>query len=125
MKKEALVQGLGPRVLFFLAAAVSDFYVPWADLAEHKIQSSSGKLQLELQSVPKCLGTLRRDWAPRALFVSFKLETDESLLLEKAHASITRYGMHYVVANMLHTRKDRYVRCRPALLFRFYHPENY
>ncbi|KAG1669832.1 hypothetical protein FOA52_001662 [Chlamydomonas sp. UWO 241] len=27
----------GPRVLFYLAAAVSDFYVPWSELDEHKI----------------------------------------------------------------------------------------
>lgn len=30
------------------------------------------------------LGVLRRDWAPEALAVSFKLETDEQLLLDKA-----------------------------------------
>ncbi len=34
--------------------------------------------------VPKMLGVLRREWAPEALAVSFKLETDEQLLLDKA-----------------------------------------
>lgn len=29
------------------------------------------------------LGVLRREWAPDALAVSFKLETDEQLLLDK------------------------------------------
>lgn len=34
--------------------------------------------------VPKMLGALRRDWCPRALIVSFKLETDDALLIRKA-----------------------------------------
>jgi hypothetical protein len=35
-------------VLFYLAAAVSDFYVPWDELVEHKIQSSGGNGNLTL-----------------------------------------------------------------------------
>lgn len=35
-------------VLFYLAAAVSDFYVPWDELAEHKIQSTGGDGNLTL-----------------------------------------------------------------------------
>jgi hypothetical protein len=34
--------------MFYLAAAVSDFYVPWAELAEHKIQSTGGDGNLTL-----------------------------------------------------------------------------
>jgi phosphopantothenoylcysteine synthetase/decarboxylase len=93
--------------MFYLAAAVSDFYLPWPDLPEHKIQSRDGELNLELQQVPKCLGLLRNEWAPTALHVSFKLETDEQLLLQKSKASITRYGVHCVVANELNTRTER------------------
>lgn len=48
--------------------------------AEHKIQSRDGPLELHLDRVPKALGTLRALWAPDALVVSFKLETDEALL---------------------------------------------
>lgn len=40
------------------------------------------------------------------LQVSFKLETDERLLIGKAAAAISKYGVHGVVANVLHTRKD-------------------
>jgi hypothetical protein len=97
---------LGPSVIFYLAAAVSDFFVPWRDLAEHKIQSSGGELHLTLQRVPKALGTLKTRWAPEAMVVSFKLETDQRLLIEKAKKAITEYGVHMVVANELHTRKD-------------------
>ena len=101
------VQEFGDRVMFYLAAAVSDFYVPWPDLPEHKIQSRGGALNLQLQQVPKCLGLLRSEWAPAAFHVSFKLETDEQLLLKKSKAAITNYGMHCVVANELSTRTER------------------
>ena len=40
------------------------------------------------------------------MIVSFKLETDESLLLEKAMKSIEMYNVDCVVANMLHNRKQ-------------------
>ena len=33
--------------------------------------------------VPKMLGTLRSTWAPEAFIVSFKLETDEQILIKK------------------------------------------
>lgn len=92
------------RVLFYLAAAVSDFYIPQSELSEHKIQSRAGPLTLELQQVPKLLGVLRHDWAPKAFFVSFKLETDWDILRKKAKQSVAKYGMHLVVANELKSR---------------------
>lgn len=54
--------------------------------------------------MPKVLGTLRKEWCPEAFAVSFKLETDEGLLLQKAQGAIDRYGVHSVVANLLHDR---------------------
>ncbi|WEW57448.1 Phosphopantothenate--cysteine ligase cab2 [Emydomyces testavorans] len=36
-----LMQPLGPNALFYLAAAVSDFFIPRDRMAEHKIQSSN------------------------------------------------------------------------------------
>lgn len=86
-----------------LAAAVSDFYVPRHAMAEHKIQSSGGAagLHLHLTGVPKALAAVRTAWAPDALVVSFKLETDASLLTRKARAAIDAYGVHAVVANLL------------------------
>ena len=112
------VQPLGAKAMFYLAAAVSDFYVPWPGLPEHKIQSRAGALVLEMANVPKCLGLLRSQWAPRAFFVSFKLETDEEILLQKAKGALAKYGVHCVVANMLETRKDRCVRMSRAMLSR-------
>lgn len=33
--------------MFYLAAAVSDFYIPASEMPEHKIQSSNGPLQVQ------------------------------------------------------------------------------
>ncbi|KAL5566139.1 hypothetical protein UlMin_029303 [Ulmus minor] len=44
---------LGPRAVFHLAAAVSNFYIPWETV--HKIQSASGPLNMQLAQVPKML----------------------------------------------------------------------
>ncbi|XP_051123630.1 phosphopantothenate--cysteine ligase 2-like isoform X2 [Andrographis paniculata] len=99
-------RSLGSNALFYLAAAVSDFYVPWESMAEHKIQSGSGPLDMRLVQVPKMLSVLRKDWAPMAFCISFKLETDIKILLEKAAMALKKYDMHMVVANELLTRKE-------------------
>lgn len=41
--------------------------------AEHKIQSGSGPLDMRLVQVPKMLAVLRKEWAPSAFCVSFKV----------------------------------------------------
>ncbi|XP_048332583.2 phosphopantothenate--cysteine ligase 2 isoform X3 [Ziziphus jujuba] len=77
--------------------------------AEHKIQSSSGPLDMQLNQVPKMLLVLRKDWTPMAFCVSFKLETDKHILLEKADAALKKYKMHMVIANELSIRKEEVV----------------
>ncbi|KAL1540509.1 Phosphopantothenate--cysteine ligase 2 [Salvia divinorum] len=103
------MSSLGSRALFYLAAAVSDFYVPWESMAVHKIQSSSGPLDMRLVQVPKMLLVLRRDWAPKAFCISFKLETDKEILLKKARTALEKYNMDMVVANELLTRKEEVI----------------
>jgi phosphopantothenate---cysteine ligase (ATP) len=136
-----LMQPLGSKALFYLAAAVSDFFVPQDRMVEHKIQSSemdkpketisssaiddgeeddsrfetegehaptsiqSKKLIVDLDPVPKFLKRLVDGWAPEGMIVSFKLETDPSILLSKAHQSLNRYQHHLVIGNLLTTRK--------------------
>lgn len=87
---------------FFLAAAVSDFFVPPQEMQEHKIQSATAAakdkdkdkdaatFELKLKHVPKCLPLLRQDWAPHAFVVSFKLETDPEMLMKKALGAIDK-----------------------------------
>eukprot|EP00045_Choanoeca_perplexa_P004131 m.35646 g.35646 ORF g.35646 m.35646 type:complete len:305 (-) comp12412_c0_seq1:41-955(-) len=101
------------KSLLYLAAAVSDFYIPTPALPTHKIQSREGTLDLQLLQVPKMLGLLATQWAPSSLLVTFKLETDAALLKQKAVGALAAYGHSLVVANLLptrHTRVDVYRR---------------
>ncbi|KAL2831132.1 DNA/pantothenate metabolism flavoprotein [Aspergillus cavernicola] len=127
---------LGPNALFYLAAAVSDFFIPRDRMAEHKIQSSeipkefsnndeavgaediytggfeqkqatsSKKLVVNLDPVPKFLQQLVDGWSPEgSMIVSFKLETDPNILVYKAQTALKRYAHHLVIGNLLSTRK--------------------
>jgi phosphopantothenate-cysteine ligase len=120
-----LMRPLGSKAIFYLAAAVSDFFVPQDRMVEHKIQSNEeflgvggggsakppaarteGKsLIIDLEPVPKFLKQLVDGWAPEAMIVSFKLETDPSLLVKKAQYALNKYSHHLVIGNLLHTRK--------------------
>lgn len=129
-----LMRPLGPNALFYLAAAVSDFFIPHSRMSEHKIQSSElpahmqgsavdsddiytgeneteppksrKKLVINLDPVPKFLHRLVDGWAPDgSMVVSFKLETDPSLLVYKAKTALQRYAHHLVIGNLLSTRK--------------------
>mmetsp|Transcript_28729 Transcript_28729/g.71693 ORF Transcript_28729/g.71693 Transcript_28729/m.71693 type:complete len:311 (-) Transcript_28729:2927-3859(-) len=100
---------LGAGAAFFLAAAVSDYFIPPQQMSEHKIDSRSGEgLDLHLSQVPKLLGMIR-DKAPKAFIVGFKLETDLSLLKPKACRSLAKYNLDMVIGNELHTRRDKVV----------------
>ena len=130
-----LMRPLGPKALLYLAAAVSDFFLPRDRLSEHKIQSSEtnsagdtgepgssgntdnprGKqLMINLDPVPKFLKSLVDGWAPEGMIVSFKLETDPSLLVSKAQQALERYSHHLVIGNLLSTRKFEVVFVAPG-----------
>lgn len=139
-----LMNPLGPRGLLYLAAAVSDFFVPVRlhlpsisihtnppcqpdRMSEHKIQSTnavdpvkaasteevfdnfdsspavprSKRLVIDLDPVPKFLKNLVEGWSPEGMIVSFKLETDPSILVHKARYSLDRYQHHLVIGNLL------------------------
>ncbi|KAK5872631.1 hypothetical protein PBY51_013313 [Eleginops maclovinus] len=104
---------IGSMAMFYLAAAVSDFYIPASEMPEHKIQSSNGPLQLSLNMVPKILSPLVKDWAPQAFVISFKLETDASILLDKARRALDTYRHQAVVANVLDSRRGYVVVVTP------------
>jgi len=121
-----LMRPLGTRAMFYLAAAVSDFFVPQDRMVEHKIQSNEEfsenaadgskakppaartegrSLIIDLEPVPKFLKQLVDGWAPESIIVSFKLETDPSILVKKAQYSLNKYAHHLVIGNLLATRK--------------------
>eukprot|EP00884_Botryococcus_braunii_P005180 jgi/Botrbrau1/14663/Bobra.0108s0024.1 len=108
----------GAQVAFYMAAAVSDFYIPWSCMVEHKMQSSEvgSQLHLTLEKTPKMLGCLRHEWAPSCFIVSFKLETDDHILIHKAETAIQSYGVHCVVANILETRKEHVLVIKPPVI---------
>lgn len=97
-----------PMSILYLAAAVSDFYIPPKNMSTHKINSSE-PLQLELQLVPKFLRPLVKYWAPEAYVVSFKLETDPDNLVRKSRRALECYGHKLVIANELETRNERVI----------------
>ena len=135
----------GSLGLVYLAAAVSDFYIPQEKRVLHKIQSrdygiksqasssiessSSGDengntsdnnnientmqieedntLTLKLYPVPKVIPTLRKEWCPNAFAVSFKLETDSTILQQKAVLAMKRNDVHMIVGNELSTRYEK------------------
>ncbi|KAK4982406.1 Phosphopantothenate--cysteine ligase cab2 [Elasticomyces elasticus] len=129
MEIAKLMRPLGPCALFYLAAAVSDFFVPHDRMVEHKIQSSDEfnaavepdgcqsdgrtpaahirgtSLIIDLDPVPKFLKLLVDGWAPEGMIVSFKLETDPSMLAKKARYALKKYSHHLVIGNLLMTRK--------------------
>jgi len=100
------LQPAGERAMIYLAAAVSDYFIPDHLMEEHKIQSGSDNLNICLTPTPKCLSLLKKTWCPRAVVVSFKLETDESILMKKATGAIEKYKVDCVVANILKKRFD-------------------
>lgn len=100
------VNSLGNNVIIYLAAAVSDFYLPKNEMPTHKIQSGYGGLDLCLKPVPKLVGKLKNDWCPNAYIVTFKLETDPNLLKAKSQSSLDKYKHQVVIGNILENRKN-------------------
>ena len=93
------------KLVIYLAAAVSDFYLE--DLPEHKIQSRENDgLCLELSRVPKLMQFLRQEYG-NAFLVGFKLETDDGILESKAKTSLETNKLDLVVGNILTTRREK------------------
>lgn len=107
--------GFSPRnVIFYLAAAVSDFFLPRSKTTDHKIQSSGSKLELNLDPVPKFLKRVVESWSPDSMIISFKLETDPNLLLPKARQALERYQHQLVIGNLLQNRKQEVTFVTPS-----------
>ena len=86
-----------------LAAAVSDFT---CTAEPGKIDSSVALSQIKLEPVVKVITKVTRTWAPNVTTISFKLETDESLIVRKA-AKYFDQGVGAVIGNELHSRRHK------------------
>mmetsp|Transcript_23014 Transcript_23014/g.57673 ORF Transcript_23014/g.57673 Transcript_23014/m.57673 type:complete len:341 (-) Transcript_23014:57-1079(-) len=101
------LNSLGRSVIIYLAAAVSDFYIPCAEMAQHKIQSyGKDGLCVQLRNVPKMLGYVAQRWATEAYVISFKLETDEAIFESKVDYSM-KYGQSMIIGNMLQSYQNK------------------
>jgi phosphopantothenate-cysteine ligase len=103
---------LGKNCLFFAAAAVSDFYLPFSKMETHKIQSRNIEgLELKLDGTPKMLQPLKSEWSPESFLVTFKLETDGTILNEKIRYAMEKYKIDLVIGNMLQNYQNSVIVC--------------
>lgn len=72
------------------------------------------QLLINLDPVPKFLKNLVDDWSPESMIVSYKLETDPGILIEKATYALNRYQHDLVIGNLLTTRKWEVVFVSPG-----------
>ncbi|EZG55041.1 putative phosphopantothenate-cysteine ligase [Gregarina niphandrodes] len=89
--------------IVFLAAAVADFYIPYNDMVEHKIQSRQTDFSLHLSKTPKALPLIRK-LASGQYLVTFKLETDIGILKTKMLEQHATADSDMIVGNLLATR---------------------
>lgn len=106
------------KIIFVLSAAVSDFTTP-GTISTHKIKSDVAKLNLTLVPTPKKLGLIKK-YCPKALVISFKLETDPSELLKSCHKALTNYEVDYVVGNILDLRYQEFVLVSNSMIKTYY-----
>lgn len=94
----------GVNSIIFLAAAVSDFYIPKDKIVENKIQSNDSELTIQLYPIKKEIYKIKTEWNPKAFLISFKLETDKNILFQKVNKAIIKTKSDLVIANLLQTR---------------------
>lgn len=60
---------------------------------------------IALHLVPKILQAITHVWAPNAYIVSFKLETDNTILEQKSKSALSKYNhqVRYYSSNIIHT----------------------
>ncbi|GAA5942879.1 hypothetical protein JCM1841_000741, partial [Sporobolomyces salmonicolor] len=94
-------KAVGQREMYSLAAAVSDFSIPYARVPEHTIQSGQGSLVIEMDPAPKALETGVDEWSNDGFILSFELELDRSLVIPKARTALERCGHQIVLGKSL------------------------
>ncbi|XP_048182199.1 phosphopantothenate--cysteine ligase isoform X3 [Corvus hawaiiensis] len=72
---------------------------------DNDVDAAATEGRITMKMVPKMLSPLVRDWAPEAFVISFKLETDPQILLDKSQQALEKYRHQVVVANVLESRR--------------------
>ncbi|KAH7647372.1 hypothetical protein FG379_003039 [Cryptosporidium bovis] len=108
------------KIIFYLSAAVSDFYIPEDLLSTNKITIPPNSItndqislklpciNIELYLVPKFVANIREK-CPNCFIVSFKLETDENELLIKSFEYLERYKPNIICANLLQSKRNKII----------------
>ncbi|KAH8738923.1 hypothetical protein FG386_000789 [Cryptosporidium ryanae] len=108
------------KIIFYLAAAVSDFYIPRNLLSNDKISvplefTKNDQLSLnnpciniQLYQTPKFILQVREN-CPNCFIILFKLETDENKLLIKSLEYLKRYKPDIICANLLHSKRNKII----------------
>lgn len=93
----------GKDAMYYLAAAVSDFFLPRRKMvfvyssfslarltfaqSVHKIQSGKGSLHIEMDQVPKILKPMVAEWTRQGFVVSFKVSVSQEITTLTAESS--------------------------------------
>lgn len=89
----------GNRGILCLAACVSKYYIPHADLKS--FDEAQHAESFKYSRTPHLMHMIRRDWCPKAFVVGYKLATDLYKLSDQSHAVIEQYGVHLTVGNVI------------------------
>ncbi|KAG6438186.1 hypothetical protein SASPL_103123 [Salvia splendens] len=115
------MSSIGSRALFYLAAAVSDCYVPWESMVLQCIRFNPAQVlwTCDSSSSEDAVGAEERLGSQGLLYIiqgncfssfrRFLLETDKNILLKKVGTALEKYSMDMVVANELLTRKEEVI----------------
>jgi hypothetical protein len=68
---------------------------------------SEGTLTVKFYPVPKAIPNLCHVWCPDAFVVSFKHETDLTILRQKSVLAMKKSDVHMVIGNVLATRYEK------------------
>ncbi|CDO62768.1 phosphopantothenoylcysteine synthetase, putative [Plasmodium reichenowi] len=96
-------QFLFPTHLVIMCAAASDFYIPYDEMHENKIDSNYSPLSIQLCLTPKFYKIINSHF-PLLKYCIFKLEDEEKILIDKSNQRIKYTDL--LIANLLTQRYD-------------------
>ncbi|ETW51206.1 hypothetical protein PFMALIP_00766 [Plasmodium falciparum MaliPS096_E11] len=96
-------QFLFPTHLVIMCAAASDFYIPYDEMHENKIDSNYSPLSIQLCLTPKFYKIINSHF-PLLKYCIFKLEDEEKILIDKSNERIKYTDL--LIANLLTQRYD-------------------
>ncbi|KYO02102.1 phosphopantothenoylcysteine synthetase, putative [Plasmodium reichenowi] len=96
-------QFLFPTHIVIMCAAASDFYIPYDEMHENKIDSNYSPLSIQLCLTPKFYKIINSHF-PLLKYCIFKLEDEEKILIDKSNQRIKYTDL--LIANLLTQRYD-------------------